>query len=91
MKVPRGFCFSVCGFWLAGYLDVYGDSCREACEVGCRPGSLGGCVGGYLVGWGDVPGGDCVGVWLFGPGARGKIGWLGDWDLGSITVALDSC
>ena len=35
--------------------------------------------------------GECVGVWLFGPGARGNIDWLGDWDLGSTTVALDSC
>ena len=82
MRVPRGVCFWVCGFWLAGYLGVCGDVCREACGEGCRPGLLSGCVSGSLVGWGDGPEGDCVGVWLFGTGEVGRRGWLGDWGLG---------
>ena len=32
--------------------------------VGCKPDSLSGCVGYWLLVKEDVPGGECVGVWL---------------------------
>ena len=35
--------------------------------------------------------GECVGVWLDGHMDGSKGGWLVDWDLGSIDVALIGC
>ena len=53
-----------CGSCLEGWLDVCEDINREACVVGGKPDSLSGCVGCWLLGEEDVPGGECVGVWL---------------------------
>ena len=44
-----------------------------------------------MLGEEDVPWGECVGVWLDGYGEGSKGGWLDDWDLGSIDMALIGC
>ena len=44
-----------------------------------------------MLGKEDVPGGECVGVWLDGHGEGSRGGWLDDWDLGSIDIALMGC
>ena len=46
--------------------------------VGCKPDSLSGCVSYWLLIEEDVPGGECVGVWLDVHMDGSKGSWLVD-------------